>query len=119
MKNRVGEKLAFCIPAVIDIKGVAGDKAGLIGSQEKNSAGDFFRFADATLFGGEAAFIPGLTGGVQFINLAQAMRRFDETGADGIAANAAVAVFGGDNAGQLKHRAFAHAVNSFQRIAEF
>ena len=92
-------------------------EARLVAGQEQGGLGDLYRFADAALGGGDGGVGDVDAKGLQGGHLAQAVRGFDEAGAEGVAADAPVAEFHGDGAGEHVDRALGGVIQHLHRGA--
>ncbi len=82
------------------------DEARIVGGEEEGGLGHLFRLADAALLCGKCRFRHIDTERLQVFHLAKPVRRAHEAGADGVAADVAVAEFDGDGAGEHVHGPF-------------
>ncbi|ABC89726.1 putative oxidoreductase protein [Rhizobium etli CFN 42] len=101
--------------AVIDEEVSAVDEARFVAGEIKGGARHILRLADPALLGGDGGIRNVDAERLQVGHLAQPVRCADEAGADGIAADVAVAELHRDGAGKHVHGALGRVVKHFHR----
>lgn len=86
--------------AVVDEKLRSVDEFGVVGGEVEGGAGDVFGAAHAALGGADGGVGHVNAQGGQACHFALAMRGFDEAGADGVAADAAIPKLDRDGPGK-------------------